>query len=104
MPKGAEKEIPEIMLTRYAGYLIDRLAEDLQAEFPDMGGFTRHNLFSMRAFAEAFPGGPIVKQLVSQLPWGQIIRVIQMVKDPAARDFYIRETLNPACTTANRPK
>ncbi len=47
----------------------------------------------MRAFAEAFPDGPIVKQPVSQLPWGQIIRLIQMVKDSATRDFYIRETL-----------
>ena len=58
-----------------------------------MSGLTRRNLFSMRAFAEAFPDGPIVKRLVSQLPWGQIIRLIQMVKDPAVRDFYIRETL-----------
>jgi predicted nuclease of restriction endonuclease-like (RecB) superfamily len=73
--------------------VIDRLAADLQEAFPDMGGLTRRNLFSMRAFAESFPDGPIVKQLVSQLPWGQIIRLIQMVKDPAVRDFYIRETL-----------
>lgn len=73
--------------------VIDRLAADLQEEFPDMSGLTRRNLFSMRAFAEAFPDGPIVKRLVSQLPWGQIIRLIQMVKDPAVRDFYIRETL-----------
>lgn len=73
--------------------VIDRLAADLRQEFPDMGGLTRRNLFSMRAFAEAFPEGPIVKQPVSQLPWGQIIRLIQMVKDPAVRDFYIRETL-----------
>jgi predicted nuclease of restriction endonuclease-like (RecB) superfamily len=73
--------------------VIDRLAADLQEAFPDMGGLTRRNLFSMRAFAESFPDGPIVKQPVSQLPWGQIIRLIQMIKDPAARDFYIRETL-----------
>lgn len=73
--------------------VIDRLAADLQEAFPDMGGLTRRNLFFMRAFAEAFPDGPIVKQPVSQLPWGQIIRLIQMVKDPAARDFYIREAL-----------
>jgi len=73
--------------------VIDRLAVDLQEEFPDMSGLTRRNLFSMRAFAEAFPDGTIVKRLVSQLPWGQIIRLIQMVKDPATRDFYIRECL-----------
>jgi predicted nuclease of restriction endonuclease-like (RecB) superfamily len=53
--------------------VIDRLAADLQAEFPDMSGLTRRNLFSMRAFAEAFPDATIVKRLVSQLPWGQII-------------------------------
>ena len=73
--------------------VIDRLAEDLREEFPDMSGLTRRNLFSMRAFAEAFPDGAIVKRLVSQLPWGHIIRLIQMVKDPTVRDFYIRETL-----------
>ena len=73
--------------------VIDRLASDLQKEFPDMKGLTRRNLFFMRAFAEAFPGGPIAKQAVSQLPWGHIIRLIQMVKNPATRDFYIRETL-----------
>jgi len=54
--------------------VIDRLAADLKEAFPDMGGLTPRNLFSMRAFAESFPDGPIVKQLVSQLPWGQIIR------------------------------
>lgn len=73
--------------------VIDRLAADLQQEFPDMGGLSSRNLLSMKLFAEAFPHGPIAKQPVSQLPWGQTIRLLQMVKDPAARDFYIRETL-----------
>jgi predicted nuclease of restriction endonuclease-like (RecB) superfamily len=73
--------------------VIDRLAADLQEAFPDMGGLSARNLLSMKLFAEAFPEGPIAKQSVSQLPWGQIIRLIQMVKDPATRDFYIRETL-----------
>lgn len=58
-----------------------------------MGGLSSRNLLSMKLFAEAFPDGSIAKQPVSQLPWGQIIRLIQMVKDPAVRDFYIRETL-----------
>ncbi len=73
--------------------VIDRLAADLRDAFPDMRGLTPRNLFSMRAFAEAFPEGPIVKQPVSQLAWGHIIRLIQMVKTPAARDFYIQQTL-----------
>ena len=73
--------------------VIDRLAADLQQAFPDMSGLSSRNLLSMKLFAEAFPDGAIAKQPVSQLPWGQIIRLIQMVKAPAARDFYIRETL-----------
>ncbi|MCE2961343.1 MAG: hypothetical protein ACK56K_08075 [Akkermansiaceae bacterium] len=36
-----------------------------------MSGLTRRNLFSMRAFAEAFPDGLIAQQPVAQLPWGQ---------------------------------
>lgn len=52
--------------------VIDRLAVDLQEEFPDMGGLSGRNLLSMKLFAEAFPDGPIAKQPVSQLPWGHI--------------------------------
>ncbi len=73
--------------------VIDRLAADLQAEFPDMNGLTTRNLLSMKIFAREFPDGPIAKQPVSQLPWGQIIRLLQMVKDPSAREFYIRQCL-----------
>lgn len=73
--------------------VIDRLAEDLQAEFPDMSGLTTRNLLSMKIFAREFPEEPIAKQPVSQLPWGQIIRLMQMVKDPTDRDFYIRQCL-----------
>jgi len=62
--------------------VIDRLATDLQKEFPDMGGLTARNLLSMKIFAREFSGTPIAKQSVSQLPWGHIIRLMQMVKDP----------------------
>jgi len=58
--------------------VIDRLAADLQEAFPDMGGLSSRNLLSMRLFAQAFPDGSIAKQPVSQLPWGQIIRLIQI--------------------------
>jgi predicted nuclease of restriction endonuclease-like (RecB) superfamily len=74
--------------------VIDRLAADLQEEFPDMGGLTRRNLFSMRAFAEAFPDGPIVKRLVSQLPWGQIQNQLHLRLGKAQNNFAM--TMPPA--------
>lgn len=35
--------------------VIDKLAADLQGEFPDMKGFSVRNIKYMRAFAEAWP-------------------------------------------------
>ena len=34
----------------------------------------------MRAFAGAYAAAPKVKQLVSQIPWGHIIRILQKIK------------------------
>ncbi len=71
--------------------VIDRLARDLRAEFPDMKGFSPRNMLFMRAFAEAYHDEAIVKQLVSQLPWGHIVRLIQKVKSPEEREWYLRK-------------
>lgn len=48
--------------------VIDQLARDLKAAFPDMRGFSPRNLKYMRAFAEAWPDGTFVQQAAAQLP------------------------------------
>ncbi|MGO4812766.1 DUF1016 N-terminal domain-containing protein [Cupriavidus sp. 2MCAB6] len=48
--------------------VIDRLARDLRVTFPDMRGFSPHNLKYMRALAEAWPSGAVVQQAAAQLP------------------------------------
>jgi predicted nuclease of restriction endonuclease-like (RecB) superfamily len=68
--------------------VIDRLAEDLRREFPDMKGLSRANLFYMRAFADAYPEVSIVQQAVGQLPWGHNVALVTKVKDPALREWY----------------
>nr|WP_321496361.1 PDDEXK nuclease domain-containing protein [uncultured Methanolobus sp.] len=68
--------------------VIDRLADDLRREFPDMKGLSRANLFYMRAFADAYPEVSIVQQLVGQLPWGHNVTLITKIKDPALREWY----------------
>jgi hypothetical protein len=47
--------------------VIDRLAIDLQREFPGQQGFSPRNLNHMRAFAEAWPEAAIVQRPVAQL-------------------------------------
>jgi len=73
--------------------VIDRLAEDLRETYPEMKGFSPRNLLSMRGFAEAYSDREKVKQLVSRLPWGHIIRLLQRIKDPNIRDWYVTQSI-----------
>jgi predicted nuclease of restriction endonuclease-like (RecB) superfamily len=73
--------------------VIDRLSADLREEFPDMGGLSSRNLLAMKIFAREFPEAPITQQPVAQLPWGHVLQIMQRLKAPAARDFYIREAI-----------
>lgn len=68
--------------------VIERLSHDLRTTFPDLGGFSRANLFYMRAFAEAWPKSAIVQQAVGRLPWGHNIVLLTKLKDPGLRQAY----------------
>lgn len=70
--------------------VIERLAHDLRAAFPEMKGFSRANLMYMRAFAEAWPDPAIVQQAVGQLPWGHNLVLLTRLKDPEQRLAYAR--------------
>ena len=103
--------------------VVERLAKDLAAEFPEMGGFSARNLNYMLSFAEAWepvvilqqpvaklpattarhPDHPIVARAVGQLdelpkplanlPWSANIILLEKLKDPAVRLWYARKTL-----------
>lgn len=73
--------------------VVSRLSHDLRVAFPDMKGFSERNLLSMRSLAETWPDEEIVKQLVSLLPWGHNIRLMQKVQDPDQRLWYLRKAL-----------
>jgi predicted nuclease of restriction endonuclease-like (RecB) superfamily len=67
-------QIGQGILTRqqmegWGAKIIDRLADDLRREFPEMKGFSPRNLKYMHAFAEAWPDEPIVQQVAAQIPW-----------------------------------
>ncbi len=73
--------------------VIERLAKDLKREFPTMKGFSTRNLKYMKAFAEAWPDEQIVQQLVAQIPWGHNVRLLELVKNPKERLWYIQQTI-----------
>ncbi|MEZ2240786.1 YhcG family protein [Microcoleus sp.] len=73
--------------------VIDNLATDLRTAFPEMKGFSPRNLKYMRSFAEAYPDEQFVQQVVAQIPWGHNLRILDAVKDPVEREWYIRQTI-----------
>ena len=70
--------------------IIDRLAADLRQAFPEMLGFSPRNLKYMRSFAHAWPEEAIVQQAAAQLPWFHHCVLLDKVKDPAQRVWYLQ--------------
>jgi predicted nuclease of restriction endonuclease-like (RecB) superfamily len=89
--------------------VIDQLADDIQRAFPGVSGFSRANIYRMRAFYLAHPAGQAldpaegapevvaqpVRQLadalpagVADLPWGHQVVLLQRVKEPEQRAWY----------------
>lgn len=68
--------------------IIEQVSADLRAAFPDMKGFSPSNLWSMRAFAEAWPEVSILQQAVGELPWGHNLALLTKLKDKDRRLAY----------------
>ncbi len=73
--------------------VIDRLAEDLRKAFPEMTGFSPRNLKYMRAFAGAWPEEQFVQQAAAQIPWFHNCVLLDHVKRPQEREWYIHQTI-----------
>jgi len=77
----------------WGSHVVERLSRDIRREFPDTKGFSPRNLQYMRAFAQAYQDRAIVQQLVAQLPWGHILHLLHKIKNPEAREWYIRQAV-----------
>ena len=74
--------------------VIDRLSLDLMREFPEMKGLSSRNLKYMRAFYEAYSEETIVQQLAAQIPWFHNCVLLDKVKRPEERVWYIRQNIS----------
>lgn len=72
--------------------IAEKLAKDLQAEFPGIAGFSRRNVFYMREFYLLYREDERVQPLVAQIGWTHNLMIFQRCKDPLQREFYIRMT------------
>lgn len=78
---------------------LEQMSRDLMAEFPDLKGFSRRNLYDIRRWVSFWsPIGQqavaqIVRQLVAQIPWGHNLLIINKIKDHDEALFYVRKTI-----------
>jgi predicted nuclease of restriction endonuclease-like (RecB) superfamily len=68
--------------------VIERLAHDLQAAFPEMKGFSVRNLKYMRAFAQAWTEADFVQGVLAQLPWYHQLALLDKLKTAESRRWY----------------
>ena len=91
---------------RWGNAVLDRLGDDLQRAFPGLSGFSRTNLYRMRAFYLAYRDArEIVPQAVGQMaetclpeavagiPWGHNVVLVEQVKELPARLWYARKAV-----------
>lgn len=78
------------------------MAKDLQHEFPGIEGFSRTNVFRMRAFYEEYKTvPPVVGQIeelehlgvLTQIPWSHNIILMEKIKNIEQRLWYAEKTL-----------
>ena len=73
--------------------VIERLAHDLRAAFPEMKGFSPRNLKYMRAFADAWPDAEFVQEVLAQLPWYHQLALLDKLPGPETRRWYAAKAL-----------
>lgn len=95
---------------------LEQMSRDLLVEFPAMKGFSHRNLKSIRQWYQFWMADPVIgkqavaqldpngkqpvshlkndaPQLVTQIPWGHNILIIQKFRDSADALFYVQKTI-----------
>jgi predicted nuclease of restriction endonuclease-like (RecB) superfamily len=73
--------------------VIQTLSKDLSRAFPEMKGFSVANLHNMRRFAELYPDAQFLQQAAGELPWYHHVILMERVKTPESRFFYIQHAV-----------
>jgi predicted nuclease of restriction endonuclease-like (RecB) superfamily len=72
--------------------VVEKLADDLQQEFPGIKGFSASNLWRAKLFYETYATSEKLAPLVREIGWSHNLIIFERCKDPLEREFYIRMT------------
>jgi len=72
--------------------VVEKLADDLQKEFPGIKGFSSRNIWNMRNFYLLYKNNQKLQPLVAEISWVKNIIIMEKCKDDLEREFYIKMT------------
>lgn len=78
--------------TSWGKSVVEKLAKDLQTEFPGISGFSARNIWRMRDFYLAYHSKEKLTPLVAEIGWTHNIVILEKCKDDLEREFYIKMT------------
>lgn len=73
----------------YGDKVIDKAADFMKNNYPDIKGFTRRNLYRMVQFYKAYKDYPKVSTLLTQLSWSSNMLILSGCKSSEERHFYL---------------
>ncbi|MEI7729318.1 MAG: PDDEXK nuclease domain-containing protein [Verrucomicrobiota bacterium] len=76
--------------TSWGKSVVEKLATDLQQEFPGVKGFSVQNLWSARQFYVTYRADTKLQPLVGEISWAKNLVIMARCKDPLEREFYLR--------------
>lgn len=72
--------------------VVANLYQDLQVEFPGVGGFSATNLWRMKLFYETYVNQEKLAPMVRKIGWSHNLAIMEKYKDDLERKFYLRMT------------
>ncbi|MBD2691743.1 PDDEXK nuclease domain-containing protein [Anabaena catenula] len=72
--------------------VVEKLAKDLQTEFPGISGFSARNIWNMRNFYITYSQNEKLQPMVAEIGWTHNLVILEKCKDDLEREFYIRMT------------
>lgn len=69
---------------------MDRLAQFIRENHPEIKGFTRRGLYRMKQFYESYKDSGFVTTLLTQIPWSAHLHILNKTKTIKEKEFYLR--------------
>lgn len=75
---------------KWGSKIIDKLADFMKTNYPNMKGFNRPGIYRMKQFYETYKDNEIVSELGRQISWTNNRLILSMTKSMEEKEFYMR--------------